>query len=146
MLLLCALTACSSGEKNAPAAASTAAPTEPTLAVQVNQVALELHGPKIAVVEYSGAETAGTFDVLRADTVVQSGQLTAVPEFTDWGAGKRYFQADFSALDAPCSYRVRVTLGKDGASSPHFDVAEHALFHVTADKMVSYFRENRWLA
>jgi hypothetical protein len=145
---LCALAACSDASKTVTATvpAPAAAPAEPKLAVQVNQVALELHGPKIAVVEYSGAETQGKFDILRADTVVHSGALAAVPAFTEWGEGKHYFQADFSSLDAPGSYRVRVTFGGTSASSPSFDVAEHALFDVTGDKLVSYFRENRWLA
>jgi len=146
MVLLCALAACSEGGKTAPAPAPANATTEPALVVQVNQVALDAHGPKIAVVEYSGAETQGSFDILRADTVVQSGQLTALPAFSEWGDGKHYFQADFSSLDAPGSYRVRVKLGDAGASSPHFDVAEDALFDVTSDKLVSYFRENRWLS
>jgi hypothetical protein len=145
--LLCTLTACGDSGKATPAAA----PVEPAraeskLAVQVNQVALELHGPKVAVVEYFGSESQGRFDILRADTVVQSGPLVAQPAFSEWGAGKHYFQADFSTLASPGNYRVRVTFGGLSASSAPFDVVEHALFDITADKLISYFRENRWLA
>lgn len=144
--MLCALVACSESGKTGTVSAPTSTPAEPTLVVQVNQVALELSGPKIAVVEYSGAETQGKFDILRADTVVQSGQLQALPAFSEWGEGKHYFQADFSSLSAAGNYRVRVTFGSRSESSAPFDVAEHALFDVTGDKLVSYFRENRWLA
>jgi len=143
LLLLSTLAACSDSGKPA---ATTPAPATSPIVVQVNQVALESRGPKIAIVEYGGTETQGKFDILRADTVVQSGTLTALPAFTEWGEGKRYFQADFSSLTAPGDYRVRVTFADGGASSPSFDVAEHALFDITADKLVSYFRENRWLA
>ena len=144
LLLLIALAACGA----AASAESTGAPAPSTdtstLAVQVNQVALEVRGPKIAVVEYKGTESQGRFEVLRGDATVLSGALTTLPAFNEWGE-KRYFQADFATLNSPGNYRVRVTLGKDAAISAPFEVTERAVFTVTADKLVSYFKENRWL-
>ena len=122
----------------------TAVPAAAQVAVQVNQVALERRGPKIAVVEYKGMESQGRFEVLRGDAAVLSGALTALPAFVEWGE-KRYFQADFATLNSPGKYRVRVTLGNEQAISAPFDVADRAVFAVTADKLVSYFKQNRWL-
>lgn len=142
LVALLALGACSAKPEQEPAAA-TAAPAQ--LAVQVNQVALESRGPKIAVVEYSGSESEGRFDVLNGEQSVLSGALTALPAFTEWGEGKHYFQADFAALDAAGKYRVRVTLGNRQETSAPFVVAENATFAVAGDKLISYFKENRWL-
>src|ERR1044071_4812678 len=71
---------------------------EPPLLVHVNQVALERAGPKAAIVEYAGAATSGTFAVMKQGTQVQPGALAALPPFTEWTAGKKYFKADFSNI------------------------------------------------
>ena len=142
-MLLFALTACGETATNVTSATPVAAPAS-TLTVQVNQVALELRGPKIAVVEYTGKESPGRFEVLREDVAVLSGAMTALPAFDEWGE-KRYFQADFTALDSSGKYRVRVTFGNTQETSAPFDVAERSIFTTTGDKLVSYFKENRWV-
>ena len=90
---------------------------EPPLLVHVNQVALERAGPKAAIVEYAGAATSGTFAVMKDGAKVQSGALAALPPFTEWTAGKKYFKADFSGLSTAGSYSVEVTLGDAPARS-----------------------------
>ena len=118
---------------------------ESPIAVQVNQVALERIGPKIAVVEYSGAETAGRFELLKDGHSVRSGELAAFPAFSEWGGGKKYFKADFSAFADSGRFEVAVIIGADQTRSPAFEIAERAVFSTTADKLISYFENSRYL-
>lgn len=116
---------------------------EPELLVHVNQVALERAGPKAAIVEYAGSATSGTFTVMKDGAQVQSGSLAALPEFTEWTAGKKYFKADFSNVATAGQYSVDVTLGDAHASSPQFVVADNATFVTTASAVLDYFHANR---
>ncbi|HEY8876031.1 MAG TPA: glycoside hydrolase family 9 protein [Roseateles sp.] len=116
-------------------------PTEPLL-VQINQVALERVGPKKAVVESTGPARAGRYRVLAVGKVVAQGELKALPEFSAWGAGKRYFEVDFSALQAPGVYRIEATLGGKRALSAPVRVRDQALFTTIADKALDYFRRS----
>lgn len=121
---------------------SVSLPTEPLL-VQVNQVALERLGPKRAVVESTGAAEAGRYRVLRGGRVLAAGELQALPAFTAWGGGRRYFEVDFSALQAPGVYRVEAMVGGRRALSAPVRVADRALFSATAGKLLDYFRRSR---
>jgi Glycosyl hydrolase family 9/Cellulase N-terminal ig-like domain len=114
-----------------------------SLLVHVNQVALERTGPKSAVVEYAGSAASGTFKVLKDGTAVQSGTLTALPSFTEWRAGKKYFSADFSALATNGSYSIEATLGEQHARSAAFVVTDNATFVTTASAVLDYFHANR---
>ena len=128
-------------------AVSCAAATHPGqevgLLVHVNQVALERSGPKSAIVEYGGSAASGRFAVLSNGSTVQSGELTALPEFTEWGAGKRYFEADFSSLVANGTYQLEVRVGDRSARSPSFTVLDNAIFRTTAAALLDYFHANR---
>jgi Glycosyl hydrolase family 9/Cellulase N-terminal ig-like domain len=136
----------SSGAQAADAAAvttvSVSLPTDPLL-VQLNQVALERTGPKRAVVEYTGPAQAGRYRVLAGGKAVAQGELKALPAFSAWGAGKRYFEVDFSALQAPGVYRVEATLGGKRVLSAPVSVKDQALFTTIADKTLDYFRRSR---
>jgi len=114
-----------------------------SLLVHVNQVALERTGPKTAIVEYAGQATAGTFAVVKGGTTVQSGTLAALPSFTEWREGKKYFKADFSSLATNGDYSVEVTLGEAHARSAPFAVADNATFVTTASALLDYFHANR---
>jgi hypothetical protein len=120
-----------------------AAPAAPPLLVHVNQVALERIGPKAAVVEYSGTGTEGKFAVLKDGVAVQTGALAALPAFSEWRSGARYFKADFSALTASGTYQLQATIGDATAKSASFTVADNALFVTTASSVLDYFRHNR---
>jgi hypothetical protein len=115
-----------------------------TLAVQINQVALERVGPKIAIVEYAGPARAGEYRVLRDGAVVKRAALDALAPFSEWGE-KRYFSADFSELVGDGRYRVEAELGGEHATSPEVIVARHALFATTARSVLHYFHANRYL-
>lgn len=117
---------------------------DPPLLVHVNQVALERAGPKAAIVEYAGGASAGTFAVLKDGAKVQSGALAALPAFSEWTAGKKYFKADFSTLATAGNYTVEVTIGDAQASSPAFAVADNATFVTTASAVLDYFHQNRY--
>jgi hypothetical protein len=120
------------------------APAYPRVKLHVNQVALERTGPKSAIVQYTGPERSGRFTVLKDETPVQSGELVALPEFTEWGGGTKYFKADFSALAVSGNYRLMVAMGRETATSPPFTVADDAMFVTTASALLDYFRANRY--
>lgn len=117
-------------------------PTDPLL-VQINQVALERVGPKRAVVESTGLAQAGRYRVLAGGKVVAQGELKALPEFSAWGAGKRYFEVDFSAIEKAGVYRVEATLDNKRALSAPVPVRDRALFTTIADKTLDYFHRSR---
>lgn len=121
---------------------SVSLPTEPLL-VQLNQVALERVGPKRAIVESTGPAQAGRYRVLAGGKVVAQGALKALPDFSAWGAGKRYFEVDFSSLQASGVYRVEVTLGSARVLSAPVRVQDRALFTTIADKTLDYFHRSR---
>jgi hypothetical protein len=117
-------------------------PAEPLL-VQLNQVALERVGPKRAVVESAGPARAGRYRVLADGKLVAQGELKALPEFSAWGGGKRYFEVDFSAIEKPGVYRVEATLGGRRVLSAPVRVRDQALFTTIADKTLDYFHRSR---
>jgi len=122
---------------------ASAAVAAPTVLVHVNQVTLERLGPKSAIVEYLGSQSAGSFVVLKEGETVQSGSLVALPEFTEWGGGRKYFKADFSSLTSNGRYQIAATLGADRATSAVFGVADRATFATTAAALLDYFKANR---
>jgi hypothetical protein len=116
-----------------------------TLVVQVNQVALEKRGPKVAVIEYSGAAIAGRFEVLKDGKSVAAGTLEPSPPFTEWGAGKKYFEADFSNVQSVGRHELKVVVADARTASAPFVIAERATFTTTAASLVDYFKANRYL-
>lgn len=114
------------------------------LRVQVNQVAIERAGPKKAIVEYTGIDRTGTFEVLNGDQVVLRGQLAELQKFDEWRPGTNYFEADFSQLRAAGTYRVRASIGKQSALSSDLRVADGGLFSVAGTALVDYFRLSRY--
>ncbi len=117
-------------------------PIEPLL-VQINQVALERVGPKKAVVESTGPASAGRYRVLAGSQVVAQGELKALPAFSAWGAGKRYYEVDFSAVEKPGVYRVEASVGAKRVLSAPVRVRDQALFATIADRTLDYFHRSR---
>ena len=141
MLLAALVGVASQADENAP----TPPGKMPRVAVQTNQVALERLGPKSAIVEYTGSErAAGRYSVLKDGKAVRSGDLIPLQPFSEWGEAKKYLKADFSALNVPGQYQVEVVVGSDRARSAPVQVLDRAIFTTTADKLVGYFRANRW--
>ncbi|MYN45608.1 glycosyl hydrolase [Pseudoduganella sp. FT93W] len=113
------------------------------LSVQINQVALDSHGPKIALVEARSATTQGSYRVLRNAQQVGSGPLQALPAFSDWGAGLHYFAVDFSRYTEVGDYQIEVELDGQLATTPAVPVSDNALFTRTATQLLDYFRKSR---
>lgn len=121
---------------------SVSLPSEPLL-VQLNQVALERRGPKLAIVEYAGNADEGSYTVLRDGKQVRSGKLQVLPSFTEWSQGKRYFSADFSDAELAGQYQVDVRIGKQHAQSATVPVRDNAVFATTGAQLLSYFQRSR---
>ena len=113
------------------------------LRVQVNQVALEREGTKKAIVEYSGSDLSGRFEILQGERIVFSGELSELQAFDEWSPGTNYFEADFSALKDAGTYRVRAKIGQQSALSPEVRLADGALFSIAGKALVDYFRLSR---
>lgn len=111
--------------------------------VQINQVALDSRGPKIALVESRSGASQGHFRVQHNAREVGGGELQALPAFYEWGPGLHYFAADFSRFSEPGAYQIEVDLDGQSASSPAVPVSENALFTRTAAQLLDYFRKSR---
>ncbi|QQP97179.1 glycoside hydrolase family 9 protein [Lysobacter enzymogenes] len=152
VLALAALAIAVSGLSHVAAAASpegkttvsVSLPTEPLL-VQINQVALERRGPKLAIVEYTGDADAGRYTVLRDGKAVKQGELKPLPAFDAWGAGKRYYSVDFSDAEQAGRYQVDVRIGKRRALSAPVPVPvrDNAVFATTGAQLLGYFKRSR---
>lgn len=141
-LCMSAVAAMAAGDPAPITTVSVQLPTEPLL-VQINQVALERLGPKRAVIESTGSAVEGRYRVLAGGKVVARGELKALPAFSAWGAGKRYFEVDFSSLQVAGVYRVEATLGGARVLSAPVRVKDQALFTTIADKTLDYFHRSR---
>jgi hypothetical protein len=133
-----AVTACERAPAPTPAA------DDGTVKVHVNQVVLDRSGPKSAIVESTGSAAGGRFAVVADGRIVRKGELTALPAFDEWGTGKKYFEADFSSLDAAGAYRVEATLGGSRGESAPFRVDDRATFRTTVSAVLDYFRASRY--
>jgi len=149
MIARTALAACvagslSCGAEPAPpvTTVSVSLPSAP-LQVQMNQVALERLGPKRAVVASAGAARGGRYRVWCGGRVVAAGALKALPTFTAWGGGQRYFEVDFSTWQTPGVCQVEAAVEGRRARSAPVRVADRALFSITAAKLLDYFRRSR---
>jgi Glycosyl hydrolase family 9/Cellulase N-terminal ig-like domain len=125
------------------ASSGRAGPDQGELKVHINQVALEVDGPKEAIVSYGGNATGGRFNALRDGTIAFTGDLAPLPDLPEWDADRRFFRADFSALNTPGTYQIEVKTGATGALSAPVVVGRDAMFALTAEALVTYFRLSR---
>ncbi|HEV7991132.1 MAG TPA: glycoside hydrolase family 9 protein [Gemmatimonadaceae bacterium] len=122
-------------------AARSAAP-----AIFVNQVAYDLRGPKVALIQADAAlpntVTASVID--DATSAVQmTVRLTDAGRIDEWTPGKFYYKADFSALRKAGNYRVRATIAGTEFTSDAFVVGENALAKATIPSIVHYYFRQR---
>lgn len=117
-----------------------------TPAIFVNQVAYDLRGPKVALIQTDAAlPRTATATVIDDGTslVRMTVKLADAGTVNDWTPGKLYYKADFSALRRAGSYRVRVTIDGTQITSEAFLVGENALAKVTIPSIVSYYFRQR---
>jgi len=118
--------------------------TAPT--IFVNQVAFDLRGPKLALIQtdaaLSGAATAAVIDDVTS-VVQMTVTLTDAGTVDDWTPGKFYYKADFSTLHNAGTYRVRAIIGGTQVTSDAFAVGENALARATIPSIVHYYFRQR---
>jgi len=107
--------------------------------IHVNHIGYDRGAPKRAVVEAN--DILDTFQVIdaRSGKVALDGRLKKIDFFDEWGGGPAFYVADFSALDRPGTYALRIK----GEVSPAFAVEERLLFTRTAAAVVRYFHAMR---
>lgn len=134
------LGACASRDSSEASAAENRA-----VEIHVNQVALDKEGVKKAVVVSHPESTLARLSVMSLDGVFASEAVfEEVSGFSEWGAGKTYYKADFSSLRQGGTFYLEARMN-DGstARSPHFLVADNALFDITMADVLRYFVANR---
>lgn len=108
--------------------------------LRVNQLGYLPDDGKVAMA-FSKTEFAGDFEVVDADdgAVVLRGVARPAAEPT-WGAFSHYRRLDFTALDQPGRYRIRLVTGD--AVSPAFRIGPDALGH-HAEDLLGFLRQQR---
>jgi len=112
--------------------------------VVVDQVGYERAASKQALVVGAAQDTGGHFAVVDVETgrIVQSGSLVPSGEVASWG-GRKFWTADFSTLQTPGHYEVRVQ-GLDGeVHSSAFEINDEVLERNTLSNVIFYFKGQR---
>ena len=119
--------------------------------IHLNQVALELNGPKSAIV--SAAESLDLrqvgYSVLQNSAVVFEGKLTKLDSFSSWQSAHNtsvpvsYYQADFSKFSQNGHFTLQINTQNKKIVSREFVIAEQALFKETVSAMLQYFNGSR---
>lgn len=104
----------------------------------INQIGYRLHDSKNVFVSKAAKADAGKFAVIdkSSGSTVFTGPLLAAPEDTESGGG--YFTGDFSALETPGQYFVKV----GGQESFSFKLAEDVYDDLTLSTL-KYFTDSR---
>jgi hypothetical protein len=119
--------------------------------IHLNQVALELNGPKSAVVSATEPLDLRQVDyslVANAEVVFQ-GKLTKLDKFSSWQSAHQaseavsYYQADFSKFSKKGHFTLQINTQSQQVVSSQFVIAEQALFKETLDAMLQYFKGSR---
>ena len=119
--------------------------------IHLNQVAVELNGPKSAIISTSELVdlSEANFSILANEQVVFQGELVKQAAFSQWqGAYKTdaplsHYQADFSAFSQKGRFTLQVNYQDKVVESATFVVTEQALFKQTVDAMLQYFNGSR---
>ena len=126
-------------------------PKKNEINIHLNQVALELNGPKSAVISASESLELSrvSFSVLSSDGVVFKGALSKQAKFNQWQGAHNtsepihYYLADFSALSKEGSYSLQLNYQDKKIQSSQFVIAKQALFKETVAAMLQYFNGSR---
>ncbi|WP_160153196.1 glycoside hydrolase family 9 protein [Microbulbifer sp. ALW1] len=114
--------------------------------VHVNQVAVELYGPKSAVVSHRGAPALGQFQLQSTDGKrAYQAALQPLDAFGEWESGRQYYTANFSEVNTAGAYRIAVEFeSAEPVLSAPFQILENAGFTMTAAAVLQYFKDNRY--
>ena len=113
--------------------------------IRVNQVAFDTRSPKMAVVESNDALSPTlAFDLVDGDgNITPGGTLKDNYRIEDWAPLKYLYRADFSAVDRPGSYRIRLIVSGHTVLSDPFVIGEAALGRLTIPSILHYYRKQR---
>ena len=113
--------------------------------IQSNQMAFDSKGPKMVVIQSDTAlADTTTFELRRDDgVVVRTARLQGPYSVDDWFRGRVYYRANFSDVQTPGLYRVRVWFGKRWNYSPLFVIQYNALAGKTIPSILHYYRKQR---
>jgi hypothetical protein len=108
----------------------------------VNQAIFPPNAPKIAVV--AGKTDDGAFDIIdAAGRNVFRGHLGRRESVPDWSATQPYYQADFSTLKTPGTYRISVDGGDSLITSPEFTIGDSDWARPLIGSIIHYYNQQR---
>ena len=113
--------------------------------IRVNQVAFDSKAPKMAVIE-SGYVLPSSlrFDLLDEDgKVIPGSALKGTDRVDIWYPLKYVYLANFSTVDRPGSYRIRLTWASREVLSDPFIIGDNALGGITIPSILHYYRKQR---
>jgi hypothetical protein len=124
------------------AAGADAAPAA-TLRILTNHLGYEAHGSKKFVVQSDQELTSPSFQIVdeqwRVVLAGVPGKFEKVDNWKKW----RYWRGDFSTLEKPGSYRIRVAGPRGDVYSEAFAVKERLLPEIALSDLINYFRSQR---
>jgi hypothetical protein len=119
----------------------------PTIRALVNQVGYEVDAPKRFTVQGNFLAARAAFSVIREDGTTafsaaldHRGRITGV-HGNDWG--NEYWRGDFSSLNTPGTYRIRIELDGLTDTSWPFEIGKDLLAQRTAEAAYRFFYYQR---
>lgn len=117
-----------------------------TVEVLVNQVGYDTGAPKEFVVQSNAPADRASFVLMRGEEEVMRGGFEPHGRITDafghdWD--HEYWRGDFSSVNEPGTYRLRVTIGETTRDSYDFEIGDHILWDRTAVPAYHYFYYQR---
>ena len=116
--------------------------------IHINQVALEQHGEKSAVISSNKILSPENrfFSIIdsKNQQKVFNGQLTALADFNQWQQNQQvlhYYRADFSAFTQNGHFKLQLSTATTSSST--FIIAQQAQFKTTIKALLSYFKASR---
>jgi hypothetical protein len=112
----------------------------------LNQVGFDLRAPKEAVVQTDIPLPAGTsFAIIDSSSgqPVFSGRLGGAQQIIDWAPGRWFYPANFSGLQKPGTYQLKITVNNQRYISLPFIVDEHDLHRRMISAIIHYYHQQR---
>lgn len=114
--------------------------------VLVNQIGYDTGAPKSFVVQSNADAGVVSFKLMRSGETVFSDNLESLGRIQgafgqDWD--NVYWRGDFSEIDEPGTYHLRVTVGETQATSYEFEIGENLLWQRTVRPAYRYFYYQR---
>src|SRR5687768_6338022 len=120
-----------------------AAPSTATLRILTNHLGYETKGSKKFVVEVDQDLTSPSFQVVdeqwRVVLAGVPGKFEKVDNWKRW----RFWRGDFTSLEKPGTYRIRVAGPRGDVYSEAFAIRDRLLSEACITDLINYFRSQR---